>query len=769
MGSIIYALLFIPFFVIPGLLLPVAFARWLSPRRHPEADFIYILSQTMCLFIVKCFYRTRVLNTENVPMKGGALLIANHVSYVDVIVLGAYCPRPIRFMSSAGFENDFLLRIVMRSMKTIPVSPLRAKEAIRRACDRLKAGELVLIFPEGQLTRTGALNEFRPGYELIARMSKVPVYPAFIDGLWGSVFSFRHGGPFRRTPTSWPRPLTVRFGPVLADTSMIHARNALLDLGAAAFAERPELNRNIVGAVVRAACAKPGVESVVDRASGKTVFTAARTVAVARVFAKRLKVIAPERRVGLILPPGVPGTVANLACLFAGKIPVNLNFTLGRAALEHCVAKAGIRTVLTIDAFRAKVSEKLDVPWPENTVDMLTELKALNKCAVIADELAVRALPGGLLCRLWRVAGQGGDTEAALLFTSGSSGSPKGVILSHRNILANAEQIFESGIVPDDGCLLANLPIFHSFGHTVGIWFALVRGVRCVCLPSPLDVKRNLEVIREEKVNTLIGTPTFYRGYLKKVSPGEKTGVERIIAGAEKTPAGFAAECEEKLGGRYFEGYGATETSPVVAVNVPDVADAEATGGIRKGSKQGSVGRLVAGMTARVYSALTGEALGFNEPGLLSLKGANVFSGYLDDEKKTAEALKDGWYATGDLVRIDEEGFIFIEGRLSRFSKIAGEMVPHGTIEDAVSAALALPQEGDPQIAVSCRPDEQKGEAIVLLTTLDLDADSLRKKLTEAGLANLWIPKIIRKVPAIPVLATGKLDLRALKELASAE
>lgn len=767
MGLIIYALLFLPFFAVPGLLLPVAFVRWLSPRRHRDMDFLYVLSQTVCLFIVKCFYRTRILNPENIPAKGGAILIANHVSYVDVLVLGAYSPRPIRFMSWEGFERNFLLWIVMRSMKTIPVSPLRAKEAIRRACDKLKAGELVCIFPEGQLTRTGALNAFRPGYELIARISKAPVYPAFIDGLWGSVFSFRHGAPFRKTPTVPHRPVTLRFGPALENTSMIHARNALLDLGAAAFAERPDLNRHLARAVIGAACAKPGVESVVDRASGRTVFTAARTVAVARVFAKRLQVIAPERRVGLILPPGIPGTVANLACLLAGKTPVNLNFTLGRAALDHCFVKAGIRTVLTVDAFRAKVSEKLDVPWPENTVDMLTELKALNKGAVVAGELAVRLLPGPVVNALWSVPRMGGDAEAALLFTSGSSGTPKGVVLSHRNILANAEQIFESGIVPDDGCLLANLPIFHSFGHTVSIWFALVRGVRCVCLPSPLDAKRNLEVISEEKVNTLIGTPTFYRGYLKKVAPGEKTPVERIIAGAEKTPAGFAAECEEKIGGRYFEGYGTTETSPVVAVNVPDVPDAEAPDGIRKGSKPGSVGRLVAGMSARVYSPLTGEPVGFNETGLLSVKGANVFSGYLGDAEKTAEALRDGWYATGDLVRVDEEGFVFIEGRMSRFSKIGGEMVPHGAIEDAVCAALNLGCEGEIRIAVGCRPDAQKGETIVLLTTLDIDGDALRRQLAEAGLPNLWIPRVIKKVPAIPVLATGKLDLRALKELAA--
>ena len=514
-----------------------------------------------------------------------------------------------------------------------------------------------------------------------------------------------------------------------------------------------------------AACRHPGVESVVDRAAGKTVFTAARTVAVARVFARRLREIAPEQRVGIILPPGVPGTVANLACLFAGKTPVNLNFTLGRAALDHCFAKAGIRTVLTVDAFRAKVSEKLDVPWPENTVDVLRELKALNKPAVLLNEIVVRALPADVVCALWSVPKKGGDTEAALLFTSGSSGTPKGVVLSHRNILANAEQIFESGIVPDDGCLLANLPIFHSFGHTVTLWFALVRGVRCVCLPSPLDARRNIDVIREESVNTIIGTPTFYRGYMKKAEPGEMPTLARTIAGAEKTPAGFIAEWESKIGGRYFEGYGATETSPVVAVNVPDTIDEEAPGGVRPGSKPQSVGRLVVGMTARIRDAITDKPAGFNEHGLLFLRGANVFRGYLDDPEKTAEALKDGWYATGDLVRIDEEGFVFIEGRLSRFSKIAGEMVPHGVIEEAVCKALGLGCDGAPQIAVAGRPDGQKGESIVLVTTLDLDADGLRRQLAEAGLANLWIPKTIRKVDVIPVLATGKLDIQALQKL----
>lgn len=745
-------------------------ARWFSPRRHPDMPFAYLVVQTLCLVLTKLMYRTRVIGAENVPEKGAAILIANHVSYADVVVLGTYCPRPIRFLSWDGFEKTLLTRCIMRTMNTIPVSPLRAREAVKLACESLERGELICIFPEGHLTRTGALNAFRAGYELIAKKSGAPVLPAYVDGLWGSIFSHKEGDPFFQYPTSWPRRLSLRFGPVMRETAMYRARNALLDLGADAFAEREEMGRHVAAEVVRSCCSHPGRVALIDRAGARMEFTFARTLAVAKVLAARIVEITPDRRVGLILPPGIPGTVANLACLLAGKTPVNLNFTLGRSALEHCFAKGGVRTVLTIDAFRAKVSEKLDVPWPESTVDILSEMKALDKKRIVIAEAMVRALPGSLVCRLWNVPEAGGDSEAALLFTSGSAGTPKGVPLTHRNILANCEQIFESGIVPPTGRLLANLPIFHSFGHTVCLWFALTRGVTCVCLPSPLDTKKNLDAIREEKVNTLIGTPTFYRGYLKKSDGSDKIpSLDRIIAGAEKTPAGFAEEWESRMGGTYFEGYGATETSPVVAVNVPDMEDDEAPGGIRAGRKPGSVGRLVVGMSARVIDPITGEPSGFNETGLLSLRGANVFTGYLDDSKKTAEALKDGWYATGDLVRIDEEGFLFIQGRLARFSKIGGEMIPHGAVEEGVAKALNLPPDGELKIAVTERSCPKKGEELVLVSTVDIEMESLRKQLAEAGLANLWIPKVLKRVDAIPVLATGKLDIQAIKKLAAEE
>lgn len=768
MVKFLYALLILPMIVIAILVFPIALIRFLMSGRHRGMDLQYLISQTVCIMIVKFLYRARVGGREHLPAEGGALLVSNHVSYADVLILTAVSPRPVRFMSWEGFERIPPLWFIMRWCKTIPVSPSRAKEAIRRACERIEGGEMVLIFPEGQLTRTGSLNEFRPGYEMISRKTGAPVYPVYMDGLWGSVFSYRNGGgPFRKLPPKFPRPVTIRFGARLESNDVHTARLALLDLGADAFPLRPELTRNLARATLDFAARNPGKDAIVDRAAGRTVLSFARAHALARVFSRRLAKLAPERRVGIILPPGIPGTVVNLACVMLGKTPVNLNYTLGRTALEECMASAEIRTVFTVGAFREKLSEKLDIPWPENTVDTLVELRRVSKVSVLVHELLVRLLPSDFTATLWRIPRQGGDTEASILFTSGSSGSPKGVILTHRNVLANATQIHESGIVPQNGCLLANLPTFHSFGHTVSIWFALTKGCRNVCLPSPLDTKRNLEVIAEERVNTLIGTPTFYRGYLKKSDLKATASLLRIIAGAEKTPAGFAEECEAKLGGQYFEGYGTTETSPVISVCVPDAHDSEGPGGMRVGRKPGSVGRLAVGQTIRIHHPTTGEPVGFNEPGILSLRGANVFAGYLNDPVRTAAALNEGWYSTGDIVRMDEEGFLFIEGRLSRFSKIGGEMVPHGVIEETVTRVLDLSVEVEITIAVAARTCPKKGEELILITTLELDPADLRRRLAEAGLANLWIPRRIHRVPAIPVLATGKLNLGELQKIAA--
>jgi acyl-[acyl-carrier-protein]-phospholipid O-acyltransferase/long-chain-fatty-acid--[acyl-carrier-protein] ligase len=369
--------------------------------------------------------------------------------------------------------------------------------------------------------------------------------------------------------------------------------------------------------------------------------------------------------------------------------------------------------------------------------------------------------------RLLGLAREGDHEEAVLLFTSGSSGDPKGVILSHRNLVGNVSQFRIVLEATTDDLILASLPFFHSFGCTVTLWFPLIDGVRVVTYPNPLEAAKCAELIEQYRVTVVLAAPTFLRGYLRKAKQSQFATVRLTITGAEKLPRHLAETFEEKLGKQVFEGYGLTETSPVVSVNLPDPVKPRPGETFQPGSRAGSVGKLVPGLAAEIRDPETGAKLSLHEPGMLWLRGPNIFEGYLDDPQRTGEVLQEGWLKTGDLARFDEDGFLFIEGRLSRFSKIGGEMVPHETVEQKVAAALALSPEGERVIAIASVADEQKGETLVLLAAIPIDQATLRTQLQQAGVPNLWIPKTIRRVEKIPVLATGKLDLRGCAELAA--
>ena len=408
-------------------------------------------------------------------------------------------------------------------------------------------------------------------------------------------------------------------------------------------------------------------------------------------------------------------------------------------------------------------------PWPEGgIIDLVEEMKSMPKAKALALLSWIHLCPAKLLARILKIPNEGGELEAGLLFTSGSSGEPKGVVLTHRNILGNCAQIDATGLLPVSEKVIANLPIFHSFGFTVTLWYPLLRGCSVVTLPSPLEVKKVAEAIKADSATILIGTPTFLKPYMKHIEPEQLASLKYVVAGAEKTPEGFADAWEARFGSLYLEGYGLTETSPVVSINTPSIPDGvNYPGNSTEGSRRGSVGRMMPGHAARIVDPNTMKDIEVTKVGLLMLKGPNIFRAYLGEPKRTAEVKQGEWFITGDLARFDEDGFLFIEGRLSRFSKIAGEMVPHGTVEDALIKAYNLFDAEQPMIAVAGRPDKAKGEALVLLAAMDLELEDVREKLSGAGLANLWIPKEIKRVEVIPTLATGKLDLRQIQVLAS--
>ena len=543
----------------------------------------------------------------------------------------------------------------------------------------------------------------------------------------------------------------------------------ICDSGELEFQRQSKLNNHLAWESFIALAKQPNRILVIDRTLQRREMKSGVLLSLAWLVSKQLLSWTKCSRVGIVLPPGICACIANLAVVLAGKVPVNLNFTLGRVSAEACLRKAEVDCILTAGPVQKKLA---DFPWPTSgVVDIVEILRDISKLKTVVLLALIKMLPTRLLARLLKVPAIGGNAEAGLLFTSGSSGEPKGVVLTHRNIVGNCLQIDGSQLLPEGEKVIASLPIFHSFGFTVTLWYPILRGVSVVTLPSPLEFKKISEAIQAESATILISTPTFLKPYIRHVAPKRLKTLKYVITGAEKTPDGFAELWQKTFGSEYLEGYGLTETSPVVCANLPD----KFTGpeGFKdsktSGFRRGSVGRLFPGQAARILNPDTMEPLPVTEVGLLLLKGPNIFGGYLNDSERTAEVMQGDWFITGDLARFDEDGFLFIEGRLSRFSKIAGEMVPHGTVEQALVEAFDLVDSDEPLLAIGARPDEAKGEALVLLSAIDVDLSDVKTKLSAAGYSNLWVPKVIKRVEKIPTLATGKLDLRSIQTLSATD
>jgi acyl-[acyl-carrier-protein]-phospholipid O-acyltransferase/long-chain-fatty-acid--[acyl-carrier-protein] ligase len=716
----------------------------------------------------RTFYRVTPVGLDAMPITGGVLLLPNHISYVDAVILQLACPRPIRFLVYDQIYQHGLLRWGLRLLGAIPISPKKARVGIETAVNALAKGEVVCLFPEGALTRTATLQKLNRGYELIARKANVPVIPVWLENVWGSVFSYYGGRFFWKMPRVVPLRVWIYFGaPMTTAEAMPEAvRRALYDLSAEAFEGRPELKSHVGYEALRGLKKKFLTPVITDAYAGGRSLTGGRLLAVSITLAWWLRKNVTERRIGIVLPPGLGAAVANLGVILAGKIPVNLNFTIGRAANESAMTRAGIQRLITAPAL---VEQIKDFPWIENRIDIAELIKSFPRSTLKRNGLIASILPTPVLRRWLGLPKYGDDEEAGLLFTSGSAGEPKGVILTHRNILANVAQIGAVLAETQLKSILGSLPVFHSFGFTVTFWWPLLGGPRVVTYPSPLDGPKLIETIEKYKLELLVTTPTFLRVFLRKAKPEQLASLKMIVTGAEKLPLDLLQDFEAKFGIRVSEGYGMTEASPVVSTNLLDEPPSEMNPDGVLGRRIGSVGRMVPGLAARIRDPETNEDLPIFQSGMLWLRGANVFEGYLKDTDRTRDVLHEGWYKTGDVGRLDEDGFLFIEGRMSRFSKIGGEMIPHLTVEQKIVDAmqpLFAHHEG-PSVVVMGVPDEKKGESLVVLSIAPIDQNELRKKLNDMGLPNLWVPKTIKVVPAIPLLATGKLDIRACQKLAA--
>jgi len=731
-----------------------AYVLWLLPDS---------LLRLLLWMLTHTLYRLDVEGRERVPARGGALLVPNHVSMADAVLLLAALDRPVRFLMFKGSYEHPFVKPFAKILGVIPIAsdqgPREMIHSLRRATQALQDGELVCIFPEGQMTRIGQMLPFRRGMERIIKGVDVPIIPVNLDGVWGSIFSFAGGRFLWKFPRHLPYPVRVTFGDALPSTATSQeARQAVQDLSAEAFGRRKRHMRPLPRTFLYTARRHPFRFAMADGQTPKLTFFAAlaRTLFLARRLRKTWQ---GQEMVGVLLPPSIPGALVNLAAMLMGKVPVNLNYTASNETLESCARQCNLKTVITARAFL----ERVHVQPPAETIFLEDVAQKPRFSERLGAALACLLPPRSVQ----KYAGAERKTRlediATIIFSSGSTGEPKGVVLTHYNVASNVEQLNQVFLLHSNDRIMGILPFFHSFGFTGTLCLPAATGIGVVFHPNPLDSRVIGALVNKYAVTMLLATPTFLNAYTRRCEPEQFGSLRFVMAGAEKLPDRIAQAFEDRFGIRPLEGYGCTECSPAVTVNTIDFRAASFR---QVGAKRGSIGHPLPGMTVKIIDPETLQTLAVNQPGLLLVRGPNVMQGYLNQPEKTAAVLRDGWYNTGDIAMLDEDGFLRVTDRLSRFSKIGGEMVPHIKVEDKLHELAAATEQ---LFVVTAVPDERKGERLMVLHTLPEEKlKETLELLAKCDLPALWRPRPDQfvRVEKLPYLGTGKLDLRRARELA---
>jgi len=706
------------------------------------------LAKRLVRFVLRLLYRVEVDGLEHArAAMPRAVIAANHASFLDGLLLGAFLPGDPIFAIDTVIARQWWAKPFLLFVNAVPVDPTNPL-SIRAMIRAVEAGSACIIFPEGRITTTGSLMKIYEGPAVIAERTRAALVPIRIDGVEFTAFS-RLGGKVRRRLLPKirisilpPRVLSAPAG-VNGRARRVALRRALGDQMVQAMFAGARIDTTLFDALLESREQHGGGHLIADDLelrplSYRTLVTG--SFALGSVLSRNTRA---GERVGVLLPTSRASLVTFFALQAAGRVPAMLNFSTGAASAVAACRGAEIRRIVTARLFieKAKLHTLVAALEPHATIvyleDVRKDIGMFTKLRALARSL--RAKPDHRPERA--------NDPAVVLFTSGSEGTPKGVVLSHRNLLANRHQLSSVVDISPKDVVFNALPVFHSFGLTGGLLMPLLAGVRTFLYPSPLHYRTVPELAYGTNATILFGTDTFLAGYARVADNYDFYSVRYVFAGAERVKPETRRVWFDKFGIRILEGYGATETAPALAVNTP------------MHFKAGTVGRLLPGIDHRLE-----KVPGIDEGGRLFVRGPNVMLGYLRAEKPgVLEPPADGWYDTGDIVDIDVDGFVTIKGRAKRFAKIAGEMVPLGAVEDLVASVWP-----ENQHAVVALPDPKRGEQLVLVTDrADATRATLATSARTAGLPEIFVPRLIVPVSQVPILGTGKIDYVSAAQLAN--
>ena len=739
------------------------FTLWLLP------DFAL---RFLIISLGNTIYKLQITGAAYIPQHGPALLVANHVSFIDNILVSACTSRRIRFlMQEELLHRHFLLKILARltGFIVVPSSGRGLLKTVKDVQDALRAGEIICIYPEGVPTRNSIIGRFRGGFlkMLPPELPELPVIPVYIGGMWGSRFSYYRTKVDHQLPLRSSNRAAVSFGAPLSgkDLTAFGVRQKICELSADVMSAsiRPD---EMPLHVQFAYQAKRVPRRILFRDGDGAAYSVWQAFSTAMLLSRELrqKIGEQEEYVGILLPNSSRTAISLLAVLYADRVPCDLNHTTPADVLEATIRQAGIRHVITSRAFLEKTGLENVLSGVLYLEDLMAVIPRWKRALLIP---AFHLMP----VREWMnlispVTGNDVGRTATVLFSSGSTGKPKGIVLSHHNINSDMYAMIDLlGLVPGKDGILGNLPLFHSFGMTTCFWIPAATACPVTFISNPLDAAIAGKVVQRDKLTILYATPSFLQTYLRRCTPEQFESLRLVVTGAEKLRADIVERFREFIGGRLAitEAYGCTELSPVVTVNVPeDLVDLGRVAG-----QADSIGPNLEYVAAKVVDPLTYTELPPGSEGLLFVKGPMVMQGYLNAPELTEKAMFDGYYNTGDVVTMDRNGYVKICGRLSRFSKIAGEMIPHEMVERIINELCGT---GNRVVAVGSIPDPRKGEALLVLHTPEMPFTPAEvvEQLREQSISNLWIPKAANfcQVESLPLLGSGKLDLSLLRKMA---